>query len=769
MIISPPFLPTPDADEDRFIAAAMPDSPIIAPDSGGAPLGSFALTTSLTWHNGLHLQAPLDGQGQPLPVCAMADGIVIYRQDPTPPNASPTDGQNYNPFGSGPAWTDNGIVIIKHDTEIGAAGTQGTTLTYYSLYMHLSRVEAGVVKDQRIWRKDSIGTAGRLFGHERHLHVEICFDESQLANLLGTARGTRWQDPDQVPTTDGRRDAVFGSIVIYLRADTPTLASSSTPSSHIHGGQPGTAPLGAAQWVCIDYRQGSAYIRSLRANTDAVTGARVGDPIGTKRSDPDFEYDLYTHATSRHNSLSVQSQSSSSPSGWYELLRFGRNLGTDALPATAAHWRKIPTANGEVWADLNAPGSFKFSEADFVPVLGWNCYGDDANPGDQRCDSARLKGALRERVGAAIRGATASHPESLGRHLGDEPVRALLRGAICSFPTEWDKPTIVARYSWLKTDKLYAVPEGPPWEDFKRHCETITRDDLPEGYKKSQWHLHPREFVRLMRKCGWLSEREAIQMFPKAALRKAKTGWVNEPVNPARQTLKDNLIYLNMSTRKYCVTTARRLAAFYGNAMQETQWFGLLAEGGAAQTRYAPWYGRGFLQLTWPDNYIKYAKFRGMHVSPTVESQLLKAQQTADKTRSNAALAALEGRVPADLRDLRDSISSARPREEASDSAGAYWAWSKASKSADQTAPFLPVDIAIANATVRYYTHTGFGNVAATVNVGHPSTSYSSIYGVQARFQAHTYAVKVLLDQEQFQNARGHMTDKPEGWARRLP
>ena len=73
-------------------------------------------------------------------------------------------------------------------------------------------------------------------------------------------------------------------------------------------------------------------------------------------------------------------RATSSPSGWYELSRFGRNIGTDPLPANAAHWRKIPTDVGTVWADLNAPGTRKFSDADFPAFKGWNCFDDDPTP-----------------------------------------------------------------------------------------------------------------------------------------------------------------------------------------------------------------------------------------------------------------------------------------------------------------------------------------------------------------------------------------------------
>ena len=86
----------------------------------------------------------------------------------------------------------------------------------------------------------------------------------------------------------------------------------------------------------------------------------------------------------------------SSPSGWYELLRFRRNMSTDPLPANAAYWRRTPTDVGTVWTDLNAPGTGKFSDADFPAFKGWNCFDDDPSPDNQRCDSIELKRLIRD-------------------------------------------------------------------------------------------------------------------------------------------------------------------------------------------------------------------------------------------------------------------------------------------------------------------------------------------------------------------------------------
>jgi len=142
MIISPPFLPerTAAQTDADWIAKAMEQPSSRAPDSHALE-GSFPLSAAMMWHNGLHIQAPKAADGSYLPVRAIADGKVIHAKVGTPPNNNPDDPQNYSPHGV--EWTDNGVLIIEHETEIGASNdtaSRPTTIRYYSLYMHLGAI-----------------------------------------------------------------------------------------------------------------------------------------------------------------------------------------------------------------------------------------------------------------------------------------------------------------------------------------------------------------------------------------------------------------------------------------------------------------------------------------------------------------------------------------------------------------------------------------------------------------------------------------------------
>lgn len=172
MLISAPFLSngTTEDNTDRIQFAYT---------------GQYPVTSRLEWHNGQHLVAPQDANGY-AEVRAIADGKVIYVDQPNAaPSADKTHPQNYATFGSSPEWTDKGMVIIEHTTEIGATGNTPTTITFYSVYAHLKEIAAGVATGKAIYRKDIIGKPGQIYGEAGHLHFEICLDDANIKLLLG--------------------------------------------------------------------------------------------------------------------------------------------------------------------------------------------------------------------------------------------------------------------------------------------------------------------------------------------------------------------------------------------------------------------------------------------------------------------------------------------------------------------------------------------------------------------------------------------------------
>jgi predicted chitinase len=228
---------------------------------------------------------------------------------------------------------------------------------------------------------------------------------------------------------------------------------------------------------------------------------------------------------------------------------------------------------------------------------------------------------------------------------------------------------------------------------------------------------------------------------------------------PRDDKLNALTLQLNKATRRFGITTRLRLAAFLGNAMVETQWFALMEESGDSQ-KYSPWKGRGFLQLTWPDNYIKYWRFRGRQVSDGLAKTLHDAAVSSSYAGNNAELTRAEDRVPQEMTVWRNEIGDAKVN--AADSAGAYWAWSGAMSFADQVPVLSRETEAVGTGHKPYYSCQSFGQVAATVNLGSPSNHLSGVNGLVERYQAYAGALLIFEDRIPFPDAGGTLHDVPD-------
>jgi predicted chitinase len=820
MIISPPFLPDrAGSSEEAWLDAAMAQ-PASRLASTNAPEGSFPLSLKLGWHNGVHIQAPASG-GAHLPVRAVADGKVVFVHAPTAPNNDLGHPLNYNPFHADTptaAWTSDGFVVIEHRTDIGAEGDVATEVVYYSACMHMASI-ANCPKTAAPWavgdavcRKDALGTPGLIYGHEGQVHFEICCDEANLRRL--TRRGPDWVDPLAMPppTANGRVDSIFGSVYIYLPAAAPISTSMPTSQLRVANGSGGAASAGSGhflpntlhnpQWVQITCEKGAATLTSYDSS-----GARIGAPRSDSRYDyiggagasaavkaaasQSFEYDLYAVCNDRHGALNAAPRAASSPSGWYELLRFGRNLGPDPLPANAAHWRKIVTPAGELWADLNAPGTFKFSDADFLPVMGWNCFDDDPNA-DLRCDSLRMKTLIRD---PDPKNEQRMERAELARRLGDASVRTKLRRTICKFPSEWDRTTIEARYGWLETEDFKTADDdaagAQKWDRFVKHARAVTFADLPKAFLDADWRFHPREFVGLMRKCGWLSEREVKQLIPLHALRFGRAphsralGHLWEPIadrnaSPrSNPVLRDHRIPLNRMMRKYFINTPMRQVSFFGNAIQETGWLGALDESGGSTYWYTPWHGRGFLQLTHASNYLSYWAWRGRHIPVALKTALETAQATEQGKLANLrSMTAMQDAnfsgLTLEMQGWRAALEAPRQPPAAentlapTDSAGFYWASLRLAQYADGVHVLERVVVNTINGQGAkvYYRSPAFWQTSAGVNLpaSIANTYNHALNGFDSRCCAYGYAIAVLTE-EYFPDDRGLLgLAFPEGY-----
>lgn len=622
MLISPPFLPPRGANqtESEWIDAAM---------SGGEPGdGSYPVSYNLGWHGGLHLTAPARGTNGTEPVRAIADGTVVYRRgshEPPPPPAADS------PLSFG-GRTSDGVVVIRHETEIGAArqGNAPTRVVFFSIYMHLHTVRNTVQVGSRVNRKAELGQAGYVRGQANRIHFEIICDDDNLRQLIGRSSG------DVPLTQNGRDDAVFGELYFRLSANTPVYAQRPPLNQPAPAG--GT-PLGEELFVGLRYAEGEG-AQDARGNAYVTTYRPVGTALGDALTERDAEYNLYRDANAISDAYPANARPA--PSAVYELLRFGRVIGPDALaPEDVPHWRQIRTPGGTGWVNLNAAGVTKYSDADFPHWRGWFLI-EDTQDGNSLCNAPTILRAV-----DMNRDGSVSADEAHER-LRSPQIQAFLKRLICKFPTEWDASTVEARWGWLKVRS----PNNPtPMTEeqfgrFRAHVEALAfwgqaalqvprfEDTSPrqEPMPPSHWHFNPREFIKVARACAWLSLLEMARTLPRhlfydaGAVRSAQTTGALYTLSAegARRRLERFAVPLNLTMRKYLITSRQRQANFLAQVTLETaQWrdsqnrpvmhewdFGRYNRNIPATQYYAAFYGRGIMQLTWAGTYKSYGNYR---------------------------------------------------------------------------------------------------------------------------------------------------------------
>ncbi|WP_370681553.1 hypothetical protein [Comamonas sp. GB3 AK4-5] len=764
MIISPPFLPLKDtavySEED--VRTLMPNA---APGNG-----FFPVSQAMAWHGGMHFTATSAEE----PVRAIADGVVIFKRDA---ELVRYDAQDHS----------TGCVVLRHTTEIGAQGDTATEVVFYSIYQHLRKLDKDLpAVGQPIYRKDKLGLAGFIHGTANRIHLEIVAGDADAQKLLGRSTG------DLDLTRDGRSDAVYGQIYVLLPAQSACYASDPRAANN----PAPSGDSGAEQLVIgIQHAMGQATLTTYQ-----LTGEVQGVPVPEK----DAEYNLYTEATQRHNNLRTNLQignsatalPDSSPSGWYELLRFGRNLGPDPLPSNAAHWRKVslPGQAGAVWVDLNAAGTKKFSDADFPHWMGWKLVDDDIEDSNSQCNSAMIDAMLsppaQPQTAPSLTGSTSPAPEMAQttpaqkaanrlRSLADTDIQRQLGKTICKFPTEWADAEVRTRWAWVREQGSPYVPYPLQDEsDFTEMSDFAQKlcfwEKLPVEDKnrltQKHWHLNPVEFIVHFRKCGWLSAKEFMQLLPKQVLReKGKDEAIWERVGT--DISKSDSIFIkhrksqNIMMRKYGVNKPYRMAAYFGNSIQETQWWGKLHEG-LSSAWYAPWDGRGFLQLTHPYNYMNYWRFRGREIDDSLY------QSMADASNSKKSVADKDWpKITEQIKLWRDQVAgdgasfSIENIHSPADSAGFYWIKNNMATYADKKSTITRNTIKTNNSIKTYYSSQSFWNASASVNLPSAVNNYNRNFnGYIARCVPWAQALAVL-GEISFPDASGVLTISfPEGY-----
>lgn len=798
MIISPPFLPDGDVDQnqssDVFVEKYM--------QSTGD--GKFPVSDYFQWHGGVHLVAPDVDSKTKVPVRAIADGKVLYVRQPTPEpdNKAGTVPHPQNHQGQ-EDWCDNGCVVIQHDTEIG----EDLPVIFYSIYMHLKSIEATVIKGSDIHRKSKIGQAGQIYGTDGQIHFEIIADEANTKKFLGDLAFTapnyhvsKEGAETAFKAQNGRTDACFGSMYFYVPQGASIYEQSIVeedkvvPVKNKRTGKVSSKTIKVKKTVCLPKKQDNGTDLTVGQNIyvemafdkgkctftsyDEDGNPLAGDPVVTtgnsSYSDVVHEYNLYKASLALYPSK---------PTAGFELLRFGRVIGDEDFEdtATVTHFREIQTAKGKYWVDLNKSYIKKYSDADFPYWKGWGVVSDD-NDGDGRCDSLI--------IGSIVLAKEQDEKRKMSKYggygkvmvnnktddyllkcnaLASETVQKKIKRIFYKFPTEWSMDKFDERYGWIKKD--YFANDDEKFNNFKAHVQSLAFwDEAGIPIDKNHWHFPPIEFIKHFRKCSWLSDGEFKQTFLPYVEQKSK--WYPKRVNASKKLLQSLRVNLNKIFRKYCINTPLRMAGFLGNAFEETIWMTTLKE--ESSRWYQPWGGRGILQLTHPDNYAEYWAFLGKTISAefkTYESSYSTINHMkGDDVRKEKMKVMQDANYPnlAEYHILRNAISD-DTTEFPTDSSGFYWI-SRTTNISQYADEEQDLEIVLVG-TKAYYRSPSFWKVANVVNYGSykPSPKRpqygTSINGFPERCCGYTNCLMVLTELK-FPDGKEKL-ETPKGWKQR--
>jgi predicted chitinase len=627
MIISPPFLSAAHPEQNDAMQTATAGNTVV-PDGDVCSAnmlecapgnGAYPVSFNLGWHGGAHLVAPSEGN-QPAYVRAIADGKVVYMRK-TGAHGKPT--LHYRNV-----RTDDGCVVIRHDTEIGEG--ENAKITYYSVYLHLQTVQPMLAVGKKIYRKDIVGTPGQIYGQYPQIHFEIVCDEANLKKIIGRVPGP--------VGAQGRTDAVYGDIWFFVPHGTKVFASEPHPYSDDDSAPAVGSLYPQASVVAAGTSRDMVIRMHYEKDCTLTTYLQKHDGSwsvsGSMPAEHEAEYNLYRRATelnARYGSATLGNITAGmavpSPSAIFEMLRFGRCINDQlADGARFNHWRKVKTPDCDGWINLSNAGVRVYSDADFPEWAGWSFVNDDPTP-DSQCNSPTIRKWL-----DVNRSGHVTHADAVAA-LNVEAIRQRMAHAVCEFPTEWSRAGLEARYDWLKTP--HEALANPLSEiDFNKlmdHArafafwEDVQDVDFPPA--NECWHFPPTAFVRQFKQCRWLSADELEQAYPDTYVQKSG-GKLHQAVNTLSSDIRSKYrTILNRLMEKHSITrNPLRMSHFLGQGAEESRtlaWMDEHQSEASCNAHYAnrngndlpgdgyKFRGRGMKQITGKYNYTEYWVYRG--------------------------------------------------------------------------------------------------------------------------------------------------------------
>jgi hypothetical protein len=698
MIISYPFLPArgADASDDDYEKSIL--------DLEMLNAGIYPSSREREWHGGIHILAPTSIE----PVRAIADGtLVAYRLNSELTKERPEDTTGR---------IDNSFVLIRHETESDSiAGNNGAEssvkVAFYSLYMHLmntgemktrginrQQVHAAVAdsgqavkpgNNAKVYRKDIIGFPGESYSTGGMIHFEIFTNSDDLSAFFVNS-----QNAGEV----GKK-GTWGDSYFIVKAGSAAVAShpaGNTIGGHTFpAGQSGKVNATKDLFVRIAFKNGTKYTTTWMDGEQDKAPTQLTSDEGV--ADADYEYAMYEIATALYPSC---------PSAGYELLRFGKVLGTDKdkLAANENHnWQVVTFANGEQgYIDLadSSVVTQVLSDADFPFWLGWQKGIGGLFADSGQCDMHDLLDVLK--VSHDGENSDASR-QQLRDYFGDPEhrhVRDWSQRLVVQYPSEWDKANNTRCTKLKEKDGLAPGRDGPFFgndDEYDKHMQFVESlqwwGDAGLG-DSNVWHFHPFAFIKHFRKCGWLSDDELSYMMP-AHIALTQSGPLRTPTGASlsaeqsRKRLSPRKNALNRALRKYSLNaTSQRLGLFFAQTIIETDRWKTFREYGQGAANpnipmaqyYAAFYGRGAMQLTWADAYEKYGQFRRFndaidaYADPRITQTSMHYWSDPTARDAHGHIIGVKG-VPKRWAPRFDPDIVASDVANACDSAGFFWVW----------------------------------------------------------------------------------------------
>ncbi|WP_176053089.1 peptidoglycan DD-metalloendopeptidase family protein [Paraburkholderia caribensis] len=586
--------------------------------------GAYPLSANMRWHGGVHLRYGME------PIRSIADGTVAFVRAAEAKNTNDKDPLNYGSAdGQATNWTDNGCVVIEHHAETG----EKTSLAFWSVYMHLSAVS--VKQGQTVDRKTVVGRGGEISGFQA-IHFEIFTNQAGIDALF-----KRGDKPYKVfdSTVQAGDPDLWGDSHFIVRAgidvydQSPEMAKikhrawESDKAKHDHAERKRIADV---------LKQARQHHQHVDAATTKAQPYGVSEPsmtcnkIGTtdrllnvtvtfsrgacRTTSYDETGDVVDHADCpdaryEYNMNQIANLiDPASASAAYELLRWGRVIGPDALQTSkAGNWKYIAFDSGKKgYIDLNDKIIVKLSDADFPEFLGWKLVheggkGTSAMP-DGRCDAKTVLKLLKENVDDSM-----TDQRALSR-LRDDGVRKKMRRLVCEFRTEWEAENFDAAYGFLLKDGTWGdhTPRTAMTQDqyaqFKAHANKLQWwADAKLSLPPTLWHFHPIEFIDWMRKCAWIDKSTLAKIYKRTP----------------EATRERYRVALNQVMQKYVITNPIRQAHFFGQGAVESGSLTNMQEASMANGKINPasqqseadlghWYGRETPEF---DSYYSSEKF----------------------------------------------------------------------------------------------------------------------------------------------------------------